>query len=296
MVATVRRYEDPDYQRIGDFLVQTYSTGGGHVNWTQPRWEYMHYHPGIQRVELDRIGVCEANQQIVGVVHPEHSPGTAYFEIDPDYGTLKRAMITYAEEHLSIKEGGLHRLNIYINNDDGEFQAVASEMRYVRGDVSDPMSQLPIPAPDPEIALPPGFRIRSLAEDNDLGKLARVAWRGFNHGDGTPDDDHLNQELLQSAPNFREDLWVVVEAPNGEFASNCGVWYEPTHSIAYVEPVATDPDYRRMGLGRAAVLEGIRRCGEMGATMAWVGATMPFYLSMGFRKAYGSSMWQRKWS
>jgi predicted N-acetyltransferase YhbS len=105
----------------------------------------------------------------------------------------------------------------------------------------------------------------------------------------------LNQGFLQSAPNFRKDLWVVVEAPNGEFASNCGMWYEPVHSIAYVEPVATDPDFRRMGLGRAAVLEGIRRCGEMGATVAWVGATMPFYLSMGFRKAYSSSIWQREW-
>ena len=50
-----------------------------------------------------------------------------------------------------------------------------------------------------------------------------------------------------------------------------------------------------MGLGRAAVLEGIRRCGQLGATVACVGTTKPFYLSFGFRRVYGSSVWQREW-
>jgi len=92
------------------------------------------------------------------------------------------------------------------------------------------------------------------------------------------------------------DLNVVVVAPDGNFVSYCGMWFEPVHSIAYVEPVATDPDYRRTGLGRAAVLEGIRRCGEMGARVAWVGSTMPFYRSLGFRMAYRNRVWQREWS
>ena len=73
------------------------------------------------------------------------------------------------------------------------------------------------------------------------------------------------------------------------------MWYEPVHRIAYVEPVATDPDYRRMGLGSAAVLEGIRRCGEEGATAAYVGTSRPFYQSLGFRQVYSCSAWQREW-
>jgi predicted N-acetyltransferase YhbS len=73
------------------------------------------------------------------------------------------------------------------------------------------------------------------------------------------------------------------------------MWYEPVYKIAYVEPVATDPDYRRMGLGRAAVMEGIRRCGVLGAGTACVGSSRPFYLSMGFRQVYTISTWQREW-
>jgi len=99
---------------------------------------------------------------------------------------------------------------------------------------------------------------------------------------------------MQSAPNFRRSLNIIVEAPNGDFASYCGMWYEPHNKIAYVEPVATDPDYRRMGLGTAAVLEGIRRCGELGATVAYVGAERTFYLNMGFKKLYNIYQWTKR--
>ena len=99
---------------------------------------------------------------------------------------------------------------------------------------------------------------------------------------------------MQSAPNYRKDLNIVVVTPGGSFVSYCGMWYEPVHSIAYVEPVATDPDYRRMGLARAAVLEGIRRCGELGARVAYVGSKQPLYLSLGFRPEYDSCVWERE--
>ncbi len=87
---------------------------------------------------------------------------------------------------------------------------------------------------------------------------------------------------MQSAPNYRKDLNIGAQAPNGDFAAYCGMWYLSAHRLGYVEPVATDPDYRRMGLGRAAVLEGIRRCGELDATVAVVGSSQAFYLSFGF--------------
>jgi predicted N-acetyltransferase YhbS len=48
-----------------------------------------------------------------------------------------------------------------------------------------------------------------------------------------------------------------------------------------------------MGLGRAAVLEGIRRCGALGATVAYVGSDQPFYLSIGFEVLYTSECWVR---
>ena len=261
MRSRVRHYDHAaDYERVGRFLVRTYRTTGGHINWLQPRWEYMHYHPLIRGVDLSSIGIWEAHGEVVGVVHPEHAMGTAYFEIDSEWGALK------------------------------------AEMGYVKDEGREAMSHFTIPRPFPTVSLPPGFRLKGLADDNDLRKVDRVLWRGFNHGDEPPDGGIEDRKFMQSAPNYRKDLNIVVEVPGGDFASYCGMWYEPVHSIAYVEPVATDPDYRRMGLGRAAVLEGIRRCGELGATVACVGSVMPFYLSMGFRQAYNCSVWQREWA
>ena len=85
----------------------------------------------------------------------------------------------------------------------------------------------------------------------------------------------------------------MVVAPGGDFVSYCGMWYDRHNRFGYVEPVATDPDYRRRGLGRAAVLEGIRLCGVSGATVAYVGTDKPFYLSFGFRKLFTLNCWRR---
>ncbi len=91
---------------------------------------------------------------------------------------------------------------------------------------------------------------------------------------------------MQTAPNYNKDLQIAIASPEGDFVSFCGMWYEHVNRIAYVEPVATYPDYRRKGLGTAAVLEGIRRCSELGATDAYVGTGKPFYKSIGFQEIY----------
>ena len=297
MTTTPRCYDhDSDYERVSHFLLRTYGTAGKHINWLQPRWEYMHYHPLIRDVDLGSIGLWEAEGEIVGAVHPEHSMGTAYFEIAPGHGALKREMLAHAEEHISAAKDNGKSLAIYINDRDDEFRSVAAGMGYVKTDGAEPMARFVIPEPLPTISLPDGFRLKSLAHDNDLAKMTRLLFRGFNHGDEPPDDGVEAREFMQSAPNYRMDLNIVVEAPGGDFASYCCMWYEPVHRIAYVEPVCTDPAYRRMGLASAAILEGIRRCGELGATAAYVGAILPVYLSVGFRQIFNRSEWRREWA
>jgi predicted N-acetyltransferase YhbS len=69
------------------------------------------------------------------------------------------------------------------------------------------------------------------------------------------------------------------------------MWYDKMNHFGYVEPLATDPSYRRKGLGRATVLESIRRCGIQGADVAYVWSDMPFYLSLGFKKLYTHNCW-----
>ena len=67
----------------------------------------------------------------------------------------------------------------------------------------------------------------------------------------------------------------------------------PENRVAYVEPVATDPDFRRMGLGRAVVEESLRRAAADGAEVAWVGSGQEFYAAMGFTIVFQTNLWIR---
>jgi len=288
-----RRYQpDPDYDRVGALLLRTYGFGGPHANWLQPRWEYMHFHPYVRRVDLGTIGVWEHGDRIVGVVHPELDPGQAFFQIDPDHDELREAMLDHAEEHLAVDAEGARELSIFVSDEDVRLQDLAADRGYVRTDVTEPMTRWPLPDPFPPIVLPEGFRLQSLADEDDLGKVDRVLWRGFDHGEEPPEGDLEDRRFMESAPGFRHELNVVVVAPRGEYASYAGTWFEPVHGIAYVEPVATDPLYRRRGLARAAVLEALRRCASLGATVAYVGSTLPIYRSLGFREIARTSVWR----
>jgi predicted N-acetyltransferase YhbS len=99
---------------------------------------------------------------------------------------------------------------------------------------------------------------------------------------------------MQSGPNYRKDLAMVVQEPGGAFVAYCGMWYVPEMRCAYVEPVATDPDCRSQGIGKAAVMEGIRRCASEGATVAYVGSDQEFYRAMGFTERHTADCWLKR--
>ena len=294
MSITLRQYHSPDdFKRIGEFLIRHFQPGNRDGNWLQPTWEYMHSHPYLDETSLPKIRIWEDGGQIVAVVHYESWLGELFFQVHPDYAHLKREMLTYGESYLyGTTEEGQRYVRAFVNDFDTEFETIVQTYGYTKvAGYARPMSLFTISQPFPPITLPDGFCLKSLADDNNLVKLHRVLWRGFNHPGEPPADGIADRIKMQSVPNYRKELNIVVEAPNGDFASFSGIWFEATNQISYVEPVATDPDYRRLGLGKAAVLESIRRCGELGATVAFVGSDLPFYGAIGFQKQFDSNCW-----
>lgn len=295
MAISLRSYNTDDYDLIDRFLIKTYQPGGRYCNWLQPRWEYMHSHPYLNESALSKIGIWEDSGDIVAVVNYEADLGDAYFALQPEYSYLKSDMIEYAEQHLyGTSDDGQKYLQAYINDFDSEFESIVKSKGYIHNeDDYETISQFVIKDQIPEITVPDGYQIKSLQDNNDFRKISRVIWRGFNHPGEPPEEEIAGKIKMQNTPNFRKDLVIVVEAPNGDFASFCGMWYEATNKFAYVEPVATDPSYRRMGLGKAAVLEGIRRCAELGATVAFVESEQQFYMDIGFEKVFKRNVWTK---
>jgi GNAT superfamily N-acetyltransferase len=296
---TCRNYDGPDdYRRIDRFLIRHYRPGNLDGNWVEPAWEYMHAHPYLDESCLRRIGIWEETEEIVGVAHYESRLGEAFFQFHPGYRHLQPEMLDYAQENLTgrTRKDGRRYLCAFVNDCDRRFISLVKGQGYGKdAEKARPMASMVIPDRFPTILLPEGFRLTSLAEDCDWAKVNRVLWRGFDHeGEPPADDEELeSRREMFDTPNARRELKVAVVAPDGEFVAFCGMFYQSAGQYAYVEPVATDPSYRRMGLARAAVLEGIRRCSALGAKVAFVGSDQEFYLSMGFRVVYNSECWVR---
>ena len=298
MTITFRNYGQPgDFDLVGQFLVRHYQPDNRDGNWLQPTWEYMHFHPLLDEDSLSRIGIWEDSGEVIAIAHYEWRLGEAFFQLHPDYAELKPTLLDYAEEQLfSTSDSGERLIHAFVNDIDPEFTTLMMARGYEHNPDHDrPLAAYSIPRPFPEISLPEGFQFKSLEDDPDWNKVHQVLWRGFNNEGEPPggDEELEDRRKMFDTPSAERDLKIVVEAPNCDFVSLCGMWYEPVNRYAYVEPVATDPDYRRLGLGKAAVLEGIRRCGEAGAMVAYVGSSQAFYLSFGFGVLYTAKCWKK---
>ena len=297
MAVRQRPYRFPDdYEAVGTFLVRTFGQEGGHCNWVQPRWEYMHSHPMSEELapHFGEFAVWEASGEIVGLVHLEDKMGVVYVQLDARHPELKRPMLEYAEGHLVGDLRAGRGVYVYLDDADRGSCEIAAKLGFEpKDEFAEPTAQFLVPEAFPAITVPKGFGLQSLADDFDVEKVHRVMHRGFDHEGEPPDEDLDGRRRKLSSPGLRRDLTMVAVAPDGNYVSFCGIWPVPESKACYVEPVATDPDYRRMGLGTAVVLEAIRRGAAEGAKVAYVGSDQAFYLSMGFEICGRRTPWWR---
>ncbi len=296
MTAQFRAYQNDevfctDYYKLRDFLIKLDSH-----NYHFGRWDWMVTHGYLDNTGLPRIGLWEDNGTVVAAATYDCVLGKAYLLALPGYESLRDEMLLYAKDALA-KDGGF---KVMITDGDTAFQDVAAARGFYPTQDKECDAVIPIRADNMSYKLPDGFAITSMKDTYDLYKYGQVLWKGFNHeldGEGPfvfNEDKRRDWDIDFMRPNVNLDLKIAVVAPNGDFVSYCGMWQDAASRSALVEPVATDPAYRKMGLGRAAVLEAVRRCGELGATRAFVGSSQQFYYSIGFRPYATSTWWQIK--
>ncbi|WP_370961873.1 GNAT family N-acetyltransferase [Amycolatopsis sp. cg9] len=138
-----------------------------------------------------------------------------------------------------------------------------------------------------EPVLPAGYRFRTAGEAGpDAAVQAHVAaWAPTTY-------TAESYEGLRRAPAYRDDLHVLVEAPDGTMACSAILWLDEANKTAEFEPVGTHPGFRRRGLARALLLHGMhlaRAAGAGHATVACLGApghprARELYYGVGFRE------------
>ena len=313
---------DRDFLRVRDFLSTTFSHYQSSVNWRIERWEYTFYFvspllanwgedpPRQESVDkmnqllYQKIGLWETEDgEIAGVANLEHPdlthPGYGEFFIQrhPEHLDLLPEMVDFAEAELM--DPNRHRLFIYVDpKDDILFELLSS-----RGFIPDKASKgiesefdLVNSALPDEPQLPEGFRLQSMADENDLPKRCKAFGRAFNHPDPLDWPSLISYEMLQQAPDYKKEQDIIVKAPDGEYAAFSLIWHDAPNRMASLEPVGTQPEYRRMGLAREAIFEGMRRMKRKGVTRVVVGSDQEFYKAIGFVPAEFSYQMEKTFS
>lgn len=286
-----------DYYAVREFFVAL-----GYAEFTYARWDWMTTHSYLDKEALPKIRLWLSGEKVVAIATFDTRLGTAYCMALPEYAYLKAQMLSYAKVHLQNEKG---EITIAIADTDKDFQLEALKQGFVatpdrESDAAfycspEALQQLPETAS----LLPPGFSLVSMAERYNPYEYRRVLWKGFNHelnGEGElvyTEKDAAEVELEMRRPNVDLNLKLAVVSPDGHFVSYCGMWYDPAVGYSVIEPVATDPEYRRLGLGKAVVLEGIKRTAALGAKMVLVGSSQQFYYSIGMVPYQTATIWKR---
>ncbi|MDD3242402.1 MAG: GNAT family N-acetyltransferase [Eubacteriales bacterium] len=293
---TMRQYADgntlgTDYEKVRTFLLSHSEAG-----FTFSRWDWMVTHPSLTPGVMDKLGIWEEDGRIVGIAVVDCQPGTAFLCAQAAYAGIKEQMLAYARENLAADDGAF---GVMIDDRDDAFQRIAAAQGYVATPEQERDAMFYPAQSSMAYSLPEGYRIQTLADELDLYHYGKVLWQGFDHeaDEGpyspAPEEKEAGERGMLRA-HVDLSLKIAVVAPNGDFAAYCGMWYDGTAPYAAVEPVATAPQYRRMGLGKAAVLEGISRCAALGAKAVLVGSDQQFYYSLGFRPFATRSLWRAK--
>lgn len=287
-----RRYKLlSDFERVYKFLKDNYNSDHFNGYLLPSFYEYAHTHPAFNHKLTHRFGLWEENSDIVGIACYEVRLGECILVVKAGYEDLYPEMLTYGEKELSEEKDGRHTLTVYSTDKQG-LDDLLTEGGYEVCD-TETITIYPYEKGFKELPLPEGFSIISLEDENDLKKIHACLWKGFNHGPN-PDDDIDGRLFMQSAPRFNKELTTVIKAPNGDYACFAGMWEDTQNQYAYLEPLATVPEYRRMGLATIALMEGMKKSQKYGAKYCF-GGQREFYGIIGFENVGKRIMWKKTW-
>jgi ribosomal protein S18 acetylase RimI-like enzyme len=113
--------------------------------------------------------------------------------------------------------------------------------------------------PIPEPAIPAGFLVRAVTADApEISRRAaaqREVWRPWTVGN-VSDADYAR---FMHLPGYHRELDIAAVTPDGSIAAYANGWLDPLNHIGDFGPVGALPAFRRMGLTRAVLFEGLRR-------------------------------------
>lgn len=282
--------------KVRQFLSRAYSELKRPNSWLIARWEFEIFFFQLRAGSLheweQNIGLWENEQGALAAVVCKD--GDFYFQLDtyspPD--SLTGEMFGYIEDRTRREPAEYCKLAI------PKFMAGLEQSAVNRGyellpNESDSAVSIELDREFP-VLLPGGFRICSGREVSDAAR-AQGHIMAFNYA-GTKEAERMLQFYggLREAPGYRPELDLAVLNGQDEVVSFCNIFVDEDSGIGILEPVGTHLDYRKRGLGRAVIYEGLNRLRAEGMVKAYTGPNQPFYGVIGFVPEVEFGVWRKK--
>jgi mycothiol synthase len=182
-------------------------------------------------------------------------------------------MLSWSAERMSetLRRAGVDQVRKMWNHpEDTAMRRALEQLGFSRGSDTSVHMVRPLDGPLPDIDLPDGYRARGCRGAEEVELRAAAQHGAFESSMAF--DKYVERFLrFMRSPVYEPQQDIVVAAPDGRIASFCKVWLDPINRVGNFEPVGTHPDFQRRGLGRAVMVEGLRRLQAWGMTKAMVG-------------------------
>ena len=283
-----RHFCDADYEAVCDFLIELNREDRSHINWNWARFEWMYEHPWFAKSTRDAIGLWIDGGRIVGAAIYDMYFGEAFCGVLPAYAALYPDVLKYAYGALKDDAG----LAIAICDTNAEEIEAAKKAGFAPVAETETVMEIDLDAPL-SAWLADGFRLYEPDPKEDFRAVQWALWQGFDHGEDRAQFEQEEKPLPQLRKHYRRDLNVCAVCPNGEYAAFAGLWFSEKTDYTYIEPVCTIPKHRRKGIAKALLYEAMNRARLLGAKKAYVISDMPFYETLGFRKAFHYTFYRK---
>jgi ribosomal protein S18 acetylase RimI-like enzyme len=241
----------------------------------------------------------DSEGELIGFAWLEEPDGVV-MQVRPDlrgHGPVEEAMLGWAAERLANSgrnpDGELWTRAI---SEDAKLEALLVRMGFRRDPDHALKMHQGLDAAIPEPDLPQGWTVRPVDGEKEVEKRIEIHHAVWPASHMTP-EAYGN---LRKAAGYMPSLDLVAAGPDSVFGAYCLCWHDPVSRTGLFEPLGTSPAHRWLGLGRAVMIEGLRRLRALGSETVLVTAfsgnraAVGLYESVGFRTVGREHLYGKK--
>ena len=304
MSVAYRKYNVNDYDRGFNFFRELYRVSDNVPSWLPVRWEYAEYL--VSPLMKDRgspidwketIYLWETDTgEIAAILCSENPDENIYIHTKPEFRYLEEEMVSVAEEEIISGTLNKSKALIECQNGDTYRESILQKRGYQKQTAVGYLNWRDLDKQLPEVKMPDGYTLHNMISEEGLDLQHKIT-RMTGAFDSEPYPIDIYRQM-QRAPTYKKEYDLYSTDSDGNVTSFCIIWYDEELNIGHFEPVGTDVNHRRKGLGKATLNAGLKYLKQAGVSKAYVGSAgdyrRSFYNASGFTNSIAFYAWMKE--